>query len=144
MCGGLRKATSTAWATGSASGPVIGEHWAKSLVRPTVCAISQELCILSDNVVFALHCKNLIYVCVCRCIHSKNDGLLSWLGIASVLISLINYYTIWLTWDPGDQFEGAEYPNSAKCAQVHRQRLLALLPLALRRDQRDKPAHLYQ
>ncbi len=24
----------------------------------------------------------------------KNDGLLSWLGRASVLISLINYYTI--------------------------------------------------
>ncbi len=33
----------------------------------------------------------LAYICV---IKKKNDGLLSWLGRASVLISLINYYTI--------------------------------------------------
>ena len=38
MCGGLWMASTTAWATGSASGPVIGEHRVTSSVQPTVSA----------------------------------------------------------------------------------------------------------
>ncbi len=74
---------------GSSSGRVIGEHETISAAYSLLLKECQSrhlllLYILNVMLLFA-------FICVFK---KKNDGLLSWLGRASVLISLINYYTI--------------------------------------------------
>jgi hypothetical protein len=75
--------------TGSASGRVTGEHESIRAANSLLLEERQSrhlllLYILNVMLLFA-------FICV---IKKKNDGMLSWLGRASVLISLINYYTI--------------------------------------------------
>jgi hypothetical protein len=67
------------------------------------------LCLTSCSLYLWFH-RMIIFVYVI-----KNDGLLSWLGRASVLISLINYYTIRYVVTPCDQIPLVRSPPSVSC-----------------------------
>jgi hypothetical protein len=74
---------------GSASGRVTGEH---ESIRAANSLLLEER---QSRHLLLLYILNVMFLFAFICvIIKKNDGMLSWLGRASVLISLINYYTI--------------------------------------------------
>ncbi len=73
---------------GSSSGRVIGEHETISAAYSLLLEECQSRHLL------LLYIWNVMLLFAFICVIKKNDGLLSWLGRASVLISRINYYTI--------------------------------------------------
>ena len=74
--------------TGSASGRVTGEH---ESIRAANSLLLEER---QSRHLLLLYILNVMLLFAFICVIKKNDGMISWLGRASVLISLINYYTI--------------------------------------------------